>query len=153
MTPPRRERQAGGRHCVRPDFGDEALQLIRALAQALPEALDDEGLARLAALVRPFISTPAPDNEAPMDRLLTVAEAASRAHVHVETIRRAVRDGRLTIAGRVGRSLRIQSAEVDRWLAGSSDGSGTIRSSPGRRIRHATQPSEYSLKAALKQTG
>ena len=122
MTEPRRRRSPSGSRPERSDPGAEVLELIRMLAEGLPDALDDEMAARLAARVRPsFLSASADGGEAPSDRLLTVAEAASRAHVHAETIRRAVREGRLAIAGRVGRSARIRAAEVDRWLAGDSD--------------------------------
>ncbi len=100
--------------------------------------------------MRPFL-TAASSSDPPADRLLTVAEAATRAHVHVETIRRAVRDGGLVIAGRVGRSARIQPSDVDRWLAGKSDTNGTIETPPARRVRRRQQQNEYSLKAALKQ--
>ena len=149
----RRTRPPNDGRSALPDPGDDAERLIRMFAQGLPEALDDEVAARLAARVRPFLTAPTPGDEALADRLLTVAEAATRAHVHVETIRRAVRDGRLAIAGRVGRSARIEPAEVDRWLAEASDPDGTIRTPPVRRIRRPRQPNEYSLKAALKQTG
>lgn len=153
MTEPRRRRSPSGSRPERSDPGAEVLELIRMLAEGLPDALDDEMAARLAARVRPFLSASADDGEAPSDRLLTVAEAASRAHVHAETIRRAVREGRLAIAGRVGRSARIRAAEVDRWLAGDSDAGGTIRTSPVRRVLRPRQTSEYSLKAAFKQSG
>lgn len=153
MTPPRHGPASDDGRRQRLDDDADVLRLIRAFAQGLPEALDDEVAARLAARVRPFLSGPAVDGEASADRLLTVAEAASRAHVHIETIRRAVRDGRLTIAGRVGRSLRIQPAEVDRWMAGASDVAGTIRTPAARRARPSPQTSDYSLKAVFKQTG
>lgn len=153
MTPPRRERTSDTKRSEVSEPGSDVLQLIRAFARGLPDALDDEMAARLAARVGPFLSASAADGEVPRGRLLTVAEAASRAQVHVETIRRAVRDGRLTIAGRVGRAARIQPAEVDRWLAGASDPNGTIRTSPGRRVRRSRQTNEYSLKAAFKESG
>jgi excisionase family DNA binding protein len=152
MSARRRRPPNDGRSAL-PDLGDDADRLIRAFAQGLPEALDDEVAARLAARVRPFLTAATSGDEAPADCLLTVAEVATRAHVHVETIRRAVRDGRLAIAGRVGRSARIEPAEVDRWLAEASDPDGTIRAPPVRRIRRPRQPNEYSLKAVLKQTG
>ena len=148
----RRRRPPNDRRSALPDPGNDAERLIRAFAQGLPEALDDELAARLAARVRPFLTVAISSDEAPAGRLLTVAEAATRAHVHVETIRRAVRDGGLAIAGRVGRSARIQPSEVDRWLAGKSDTNGTIETTPARHIRRRQQPNEYSLKAALKRT-
>jgi excisionase family DNA binding protein len=131
---------------------EEALSMSDRIA-VLIEALDDEVAARLAARVRPFLTAATSGGEARADRLLTVAEAATRAHVHVETIRRAVRDGRLAIAGRVGRSARIEPAELDRWLAEASDPDGRMRTPAVRHDRRPRQPNEYSLKAALKQTG
>ncbi len=99
MTAPRRARTSD-EACPEPsEPGGDLLKLIRGFAQGLPEALDDEMAARLAARVRPFLLTSAAGPEAPTDHLLTVAEAASRAHVHIETIRRAIRDGRLAIGG------------------------------------------------------
>jgi excisionase family DNA binding protein len=49
--------------------------------------------------------------------LLTCAEAAEHASVHIESIRRAVRSGALP-AGRVGRSPRIAPADLAAWLGG-----------------------------------
>lgn len=154
MTAPGRDRSPNdGRRDRSSDPGADALELIRTFAEGLPEALDDEMAARLAARVRPFLLVSASGVEMPAGRLLTVAEAASRAHVHVETVRRAVREGRLAIAGRVGRSARIQPAEVDRWLTGPSDPGETIGTQPARRVRRSQQTKEYSLKAAFKQSG
>jgi excisionase family DNA binding protein len=151
MSARRKRPQNDGRSAL-PGPEDNGERLIRAFAQGLPEALDDEMAARLAARVRPFLTAATSGEGVPADRLLTVAEAASRAHVHVETIRRAVRHGRLAIAGRVGRSSRIHPREVDRWLAGASDTNGTIELPPVRRTPRPRQPNEHSLKAALKQT-
>ncbi len=51
--------------------------------------------------------------------LMTCAEAAAQVGVHVETIRRAVRNGNLEAVGYVGRSPRIAPADLDAWLHGS----------------------------------
>ena len=50
-----------------------------------------------------------------MDALLSVREVASALGVHPETIRRLIHDGRLD-AIRVGRVLRIQRVELERFL-------------------------------------
>ena len=153
VTAPRRGVSADNGRRERADPDADPRELIRTFAQGLPEALDDEMAARLAARMRPFLTESTSFDQVPADRLLTVADAASRAHVHIETIRRAVRDGRLAIAGRVGRSARIEPLELDRWLAGASDAGGTIRTSSARRVRRPRQTNEYSLKAAFKQSG
>ena len=51
-----------------------------------------------------------------MDALLSVREVADALGVHPETIRRLIHDGRLD-AIRVGRVLRIDRAELDRFIA------------------------------------
>jgi len=51
-----------------------------------------------------------------MDALLSVREVADALGVHPETIRRLIHDGRLD-AIRVGRVLRIDRAELDRFVA------------------------------------
>ena len=132
--------------------GDDALSLVRAVAHGLPEALDDESAAKLAARIRPFFQGSAADDDRRSNEcLLTVAEAASRAHVHAETVRRAIRDGRLPIAGRVGRSARINAVDLDRWLADASGLDGTMRPPMVRRTRsQPTDVDEHSLKAAFK---
>jgi excisionase family DNA binding protein len=89
------------------------------LLAALLDTLDDSALDRLAALLAPRIWALAPD-DAPGDgtaRLLTCSQAAQHAGTHIETIRRAVRSGALP-AGRVGRSPRIDPADLDAWLRG-----------------------------------
>jgi excisionase family DNA binding protein len=70
--------------------------------------------------------------------LLTPREAAQRAHVHVETIRRNVRSGALR-ASRAGRAVRIAPASLDTWLA--SAGTDRRRSRPRRpRARPGRRP-------------
>ena len=51
-----------------------------------------------------------------MDALLSVREVADALGVNPETIRRLIHDGRLD-AIRVGRVLRIDRAELDRFIA------------------------------------
>ena len=48
--------------------------------------------------------------------LYSVRQVADHLGVHPETIRRLIHDGRLE-AIRIGRVLRIQAAELDRFLA------------------------------------
>jgi excisionase family DNA binding protein len=122
--------------------------LVRELARELPEALDDSSLGLLAAKLRPYFAPSRPTSaDVP---LMTAAEAASQARVDVETIRRAIRAGELPVAGRVGRSPRIQAVELERWLADTSGPGGTIPQSAGRRSRRPRQDNEYSLKAAFR---
>jgi excisionase family DNA binding protein len=123
--------------------------LAKELANALPEALDDSTLERLAAKLRPYI-TPGFDSPRTQDRLLTAGEAASEARVHVETIRRAIRAGELPVAGRVGRSHRIRAVELERWLAEASGSGGTISQPVTRRVRRQATPPDYSLTAAFR---
>ena len=64
-----------------------------------------------------------------MDALLSVREVADALGVHPETIRRLIHDGRLD-AIRVGRVLRIDRSELDRFIA-----SQRVRPNPpGRRV-------------------
>jgi excisionase family DNA binding protein len=49
------------------------------------------------------------------DRLVTLAEAAAVLRVHPETIRRAIRDGRVE-GVRIWRSLRIRQSTLDRLM-------------------------------------
>lgn len=50
-----------------------------------------------------------------MDSLLSVREVADALGVHPETIRRLIHDGRLE-AIRIGRVLRVDRSELDRFL-------------------------------------
>lgn len=50
--------------------------------------------------------------------LLSVPEAAARASVHQNTIREAIRAGKLPAAGRVGRRYRIELSALLRWISG-----------------------------------
>lgn len=54
--------------------------------------------------------------EAGGSELVSVREVARRLGVHPETIRRLIHDGRLE-AVRVGRVLRVESSELESFLA------------------------------------
>jgi excisionase family DNA binding protein len=94
------------------------------IARALVAELDDDALDRLAEMLAPRILArldalqfPAhgfPASAAP-EALLTCGQAAERAGVHVETIRRAARSGALP-AARAGRVVRISPADLSAWL-------------------------------------
>jgi excisionase family DNA binding protein len=124
---------------------DGAEAFVRELARTLPEALDDEALAALAARLRPFLEPAADDRR---DELLSAAQAARMANVHVETIRRAIRAGDLGIAGRVGRSPRIAPDELRRWLTKTVQNGATIRPMASRS-RSPRASSRHSLRLAL----
>jgi excisionase family DNA binding protein len=132
-----------------PDPGET---LMLELARALPAALDADGLQALAAKLRPYLldgSAGASDGSP----LMTAAEAARCAHVHVETVRRAIRAGDLAVAAWIGRSARIAPAAFDSWLATTSRRDRPHRAVRARRstqVRHRS--SEYSLLAALETT-
>ncbi len=73
------------------------------------------------------------------EKRLTVAAAAEYASVHPETIRRAIRDGRLEVAVRAGKTLRLTQGAVDAWLGDSpASKSETARSARPRRRRATT---------------
>ena len=60
---------------------------------------------------------------APQRELLTVQEAATRMRVSVPTVRRLIRRGDLPAVqlGRKGASIRVDAAELDRWLYGDPE--------------------------------
>lgn len=86
------------------------------LGRALLDALDADDLAELRRRLGLSERSTAVGRPTP-EPLMTVEQAARRASTHPETIRRAVRDGRLP-AGRVGRSLRIAPDALSAWLSG-----------------------------------
>jgi excisionase family DNA binding protein len=129
--------------------GDIASALVSELARALPAALDDDGLERLAARLQPYLKSRLGD---PSDdpRLMTAAEAADRAHVHVETVRRAIRSGRLPVAARIGRSVRLSPMAIEAWLEQSLASERTSRAVHMRRSpRLPSEHMQYSLAAAF----
>jgi excisionase family DNA binding protein len=123
--------------------------LIDELARALPRVLDDEALEELAARLRPHLANPVSTTSGG-EKLLTTAEAAERAHVHVETVRRAIRGGHLAVAARIGQSPRLTTLAIDSWLAETSQTDRAARTIRSRRSRHSEQPHEYLLAAAFK---
>ena len=125
--------------------------LIDELARALPRVLDDEALEELAARLRPHLANPLSTSSSD-ERLLTTLEAAERAHVHVETVRRAIRGGHLAVAARIGQSPRLTTLAIDSWLAETSQTDRAARKVRSRRSRQSVQPHEYSLAAAFKTT-
>jgi excisionase family DNA binding protein len=94
--------------------------------------LTDRELDRLADLLAPRIRARSDADASAPAALLTCAQAAQRAGAHIETIRRAVRSGALP-AGRVGRSARIEPADLDAWLAPAAD-------RPRRPRTHSRRP-------------
>jgi excisionase family DNA binding protein len=126
---------------------DPALSLLRVIADGLLAALDEEAAAKLAARIGPYVDA---SRNTSRDRLLTPTEVARLAHVHVETVRRAVRAGRLRAVGRVGRSPRIHPLDVERWIADGFNGNGTIGRRVVRRARRPRSAGERSLKAVFR---
>jgi excisionase family DNA binding protein len=116
------------------------------LARALLAELDGEALDlfadRLAPRLQQRIGTPTGT-----EILLTCRQAADRAGLHVETIRRAVRSGALR-AGRAGRSLRIWPADLEAWLDRGEPSDRTPRRSPRQR-----KAGRRPLAEALASTG
>jgi excisionase family DNA binding protein len=138
--PERRERVAAS--------SDVAGPLVRELARVLPRALDDDALRDLAAKLHPHLADRS--RETSGLRLMTAAEVAEHAHVHVETVRRAIRTGQLSAAARIGRSPRLAPVAVDSWLAATSRSQGKHRAIRTRRSAQAARAaSAYSLRAAL----
>jgi excisionase family DNA binding protein len=120
--------------------------LLRELIRALPAALDDEALEALAARLGPHLHTR--DGDEP--GLLNTTDAARRANVHVETIRRAIRAGELDVAARIGRSPRLTAEAIDDWLAESAQSLMPTRRHRSRRSARSADQREYSLTAAFK---
>jgi excisionase family DNA binding protein len=105
---------------------DQSTDPLLVAAQALLDAA-----ARFERLERRLAAIE--DAGAPTEKRLTVAQAAEYASVHPETIRRAIREGRLEVAGRAGKTLRLTQAAVDDWLGDSP--ASPSRSEPSRSVR------------------
>jgi excisionase family DNA binding protein len=118
------------------------------LARLLPAALDDVALRDLASRLLPYLETP--DIHEPNDRLLTAADAAGRVGVNVETIRRAIRAGDLTVAARIGRSPRVTVVALETWLTDTSRNARGATTPRYRRPRRVNRPAENSLRAAFE---
>ena len=104
---------------VRPDVVPAGVQQVDGLLSALAAYLDALE-ARVAALERRSSAVP----------VMTAADAARYARVNVET--RAVRAGKLPVAGYVGRSPRISRDALNRWFAASAT-PASVSSQPRRR--------------------
>jgi len=99
------------------------------LAGAVLSDLTDQQLHALAKRLRPHL-----DEQASTGRLLTPVEAAARLGIHVKTLTRAARQGRVPGARRVGRVWRFDASQLDlEPVAGAS----TLASSPARPRRRA----------------
>ena len=96
--------------------------------------------ARVAALEAHLLAGP----------LMTPADAAEHARVAVETIRRAIRGGELSVAGYVGRSPRLSRDALDDWLAARSAPAAPV--SRQRRRRCGRKASE-AVEAAWRELG
>lgn len=108
---------------------DQLTDPLLVAAQALLDAAARfDGLERRLAAIE--------DTGAPTEKRLTVADAAEYASVHPETIRRAIRDGRLEV-GRAGKTLRLTQGAVDAWLGDSP----ASRSEPTRSVRQRRRKS------------
>ena len=118
------------------------------LARLLPDALDEDALRDLASRLLPYLETP--DVGEQHNRLLTAADAAERVGVNVETVRRAIRAGDLTVAARIGRSPRITMVALETWLADTSRNAEGATTPRYRRPRRVNRPAENSLRAAFE---
>jgi len=115
------------------------------LAAALLAELGDAELDRLAELLAPRIEArlDSPPAAAP-DTLLSCGEAAELAGVHVETIRRAARSGKLPCV-RAGTAVRINPGDLDAWLTTGRRPVATSRARP--RQRRTGNPLKDALNA------
>lgn len=119
-------------------------------ARSLTGALDDEGLRELAARLSPYLRDEPQDlGSANPGRLLTAADVAERAGVHVETVRRAIRAGDLQVAARIGRSPRVSALAVESWFAKTSSSSNGRQSRRRRRTPHAGLAHQSLLSAFM----
>lgn len=120
---------------------------MSALLHAFLAELEAADRITLEAL-RMHLAIPSPEGvapaENPADRLLTCLEAAERARVHPETIRRAARQGKLP-ALRAGRKLRIWARDLDRWLCHQEPQLAGLRPDRQRRRRATRGPMRDAL--------
>ena len=59
------------------------------------------------------------------DELLTLEEVARRLHVHVETVRRYIKQKKLTAIRLSNTNLRVRESELDRFLKERETGGDT----------------------------
>jgi excisionase family DNA binding protein len=132
---------------ARQQLRDLQADVLRPLVDAIPALMDDQALQELARRLRPLLTTIEPETEPNNDGpLLTCAEAASYARVHVETIRRAVRNNGLPVAARIGRSPRISRTVLDHWLLQTSSSAAD----PVERRHARLRTSHSGLTGSLK---
>jgi excisionase family DNA binding protein len=79
------------------------------LVAAVLADLTDEQLSVLAARLQPHLDA----DHAATGRLLTPVQAAARLGIHVKTLTRAARQGRVPGARRVGRCWRFDASQLD----------------------------------------
>lgn len=84
------------------------------LVRALIAQMDSEDVVLLRAALG--IAVPDPMQS---DQLLSTREAAVKARVNVETIRRNVRDGKLE-AERTGAHYKIRESSLEAWMRGET---------------------------------
>ncbi|MGN6188035.1 MAG: helix-turn-helix domain-containing protein [Conexibacter sp.] len=90
-------------------FHDQSrASVLSQLAGAVLADLTDEQMSVLARRLRPHL-----DDQAPSGRLLSPVEAAARLSIHVKTLTRAARQGRVPGARRVGRVWRFDASQLD----------------------------------------
>jgi len=91
--------------------------------------------------LRVLLDPPTPLSEKVLE-LMTVEEAARRAACHVETIRRAIRVGRLH-ASRIGSRWRVSPDDLQTWMS-AAEPAGRQSGSTSRRARRHSRPSTVS---------
>lgn len=124
-----------------------AKHIAEEVARLLPLALDEDALAALAERLRPLITSDDASSSAG-EPLLTTSDAAARARVNVETIRRAIRSGVLPAAAMIGRSPRITAVALEQWLADTAPRRAAVPDVRIRRSPRRTGAAEGSLEAA-----
>ena len=118
------------------------------MVSALLDELDEQALDRLAELLGPRLEALTKmRTTTPAGVLLSCSQAATRAGVHVETIRRAVRSGALKVRGRVGKQPRIAPADLDKWLATGMRGESMAPRPRRRPPSQRSQPLRDTFKS------
>src|SRR3954453_21733021 len=126
----------------------EEPESIRALATVTldAKALDELGprtIDRLADLVAERLAAREAAGQVP---LLTIADAAKVAGVHADTVRRAIREDELKVAGYVGKRARLRRADLEEWIA-----SGTVPATPGAGPADAGVPRRRRARASYSR--
>jgi len=115
--------------------------VLSQLAGAVLTDLTDEQLRVLARRLAPHL-----DEQTATGRLLSPAEAAARLGIHVKTLTRAARQGRVPGARRVGRAWRFDASQLDLEPVKRAS---TPASSPAqsRRRAHTTSSAVDAIRA------